>query len=123
MNIEIGFLGNVMMNKIVGATTINNDDYLPILNIANGLEGLWSRELSECFQGNEWFNFRWVSGLLGSIGKGGLFIKWNCHIFMGNIFGNGHKKSLFLTLVPRKISFITTIAKTLQLVFNHFNPS
>jgi hypothetical protein len=80
-NITIGFLGNAMMNKIVGATIVNKDDDLPILNIANELEGLWSREVSEGMQGNEWFNFRWVSGILGSIGKGGLFNKWNCHIF------------------------------------------
>jgi hypothetical protein len=64
-DIAIGFLGNAMMDKIVGATTVNQDDDLPILNIANELEGLGSRETSESMQGNEWFNFRWVSGLLG----------------------------------------------------------
>jgi hypothetical protein len=40
MNIAIGFLGNAMMNKIVGSTTINKDYELPMLNIANELEGL-----------------------------------------------------------------------------------
>jgi hypothetical protein len=112
-NIEIGFLGNAMMNKIVGATTFNKDDDLPMLNIANELEGLWSREANEGMQGNEWFNFRWVSGLLGSIKNGGLFNKWNYHIFFRNIFGNDHKRFLFLTLVPWKIFFITIIEKTL----------
>jgi hypothetical protein len=34
-NIEIGFLGNATMNKIVGATTVNQDDDLLISNIAN----------------------------------------------------------------------------------------
>jgi hypothetical protein len=36
-----------MMDKIAGATTFNQDDDLPILNIANELEGLGSRETSE----------------------------------------------------------------------------
>jgi hypothetical protein len=40
MNIAIGFLGNATMDKIVGATTVNQDDDLSILNIANELEGL-----------------------------------------------------------------------------------
>jgi hypothetical protein len=58
--------------------------------------------------------------LLGSIRKGGLFNKGNCHIFFRNIFRNGHKKFLFLTLVPRKIFFITIIEKTIWLEFIHF---
>jgi hypothetical protein len=62
MNIEIGFLGNATMNKIVGATTVNKDDDIPMLNIVNELEGLWRREASEGMQGNEWVNFRWVTG-------------------------------------------------------------
>jgi hypothetical protein len=45
------------------------------------------------------------------------------HILFRNIFENGHKYFLFLTLVPQKIFFITIIAKTLQLAFNHFRPS
>jgi hypothetical protein len=53
-----------MMNKIVGATTVNKDDDLPNINIANELEGLWSRESSEGMQGNEWVKFRWVSQAL-----------------------------------------------------------
>jgi hypothetical protein len=122
-NIAIGFLGNVTMNKIVGATTVNKDDDLPILNISNELEGLWRREANEGMQGNEWFNFRWVSGLLGSIRKGGLFNKWNCHIFIRNIFKNGHKKFFVPYTCAPKIFFITIIAKTLQLAFIHFIPS
>jgi hypothetical protein len=39
-NISIGFLGNATMNKIVGATIVNKNDDLPILNIDNELEGL-----------------------------------------------------------------------------------
>jgi hypothetical protein len=58
MNIEISFLGNATMNKIVGATTVNKDYELPIVNITNELEGLWRREASEGMQGNDWFNFR-----------------------------------------------------------------
>jgi hypothetical protein len=41
--------------------------------------------------GNKWVNWRWVSRLLGGIGKGGFFNKENCHILFRNIFGNGHK--------------------------------
>jgi hypothetical protein len=37
-NITIGFLGNATMNKIVGATTFNKDDDLPIFNIANDIK-------------------------------------------------------------------------------------
>jgi hypothetical protein len=122
-NITIGFLGNVPMNKIVGATIVNKDDDLPMLNIANAIEGLWSRESSEGIQVNEWVKFRWVSGILGSIRKGRLLNKGKYHILFKNIFRNGHKKFLFLTLVPQKIFFITIIEKILQLEFNHFNPS
>jgi hypothetical protein len=122
MNIAIGFLGNAMMNKIMRSTTINKDYDLPMLNIANELEGLWRREASEGMQGNEWVNFRWVIGLQGSIGKGGLFNKGNCHIFFRNIFKNGHKKKLFLNLVPRKIFFITIIEKTLPVGIHPFHP-
>jgi hypothetical protein len=39
-----------MVNKIMGASTINKDDEFPMLNIANELEGLWSREASEGMQ-------------------------------------------------------------------------
>jgi hypothetical protein len=35
MDITIGFLGNVTMNKIMGDTTINEDDNILILNVAN----------------------------------------------------------------------------------------
>jgi hypothetical protein len=90
------------MNKIVGATTVNKDDDLPMLNIANELEGLWSREASEGMQGNEWVNFRWVSRLLGSIGKGGLFNKGNCHIFFRTSSEMAIKSFCSLHLCPRK---------------------
>jgi hypothetical protein len=40
-NISIGFLGNATMNTIVGATTVNKDDDLRVLNVANELEHLW----------------------------------------------------------------------------------
>jgi hypothetical protein len=75
-NIAIGFLGNATMNKRVGATIVNKDDDLPILNIANELEGLWSREVSEGMQGNEWLTLggsadSWVaSGREGSSTSG-----------------------------------------------------
>jgi hypothetical protein len=39
-NLTIGFLGNATTNKIVGDTTVNQDDDLPILNISNDIEGL-----------------------------------------------------------------------------------
>jgi hypothetical protein len=35
MDIEISFLGNVAMNKIMGASTINKNDDLPMLDVAN----------------------------------------------------------------------------------------
>jgi len=122
-NIAIGFLGNEMMNKIVAATTLNKDDDLHVLNMANELEGLWGREVTEGMQENKLVKFRWVSRLLGSIRKGGLVNKGNCHIIFRNIFGNGHKKFLFLTVVPWKIFFIAIIENTLQLAFNHFSHS
>jgi hypothetical protein len=85
-NIAIDFLGNVMMNKIVGSTNVNKDDDLPMLNLANELECLGCREASEGMQVNKWVNFRWVSRLLGGIGKGGFFNKGNYHILFRNIF-------------------------------------
>jgi hypothetical protein len=99
-NIAIGFLGNVTMKKIVGATTVNKDDDLPLLNIANELEGLWGREDNEGMKGNKWVKLKWVSRLLGSIRKGDLVNKGNYHIIFRNIFGDGHNFFLFLTLVP-----------------------
>jgi hypothetical protein len=43
-NIGIGFLGNAMVNKIMGSSTFNKDDDFYMLNISNEIEGLWSRE-------------------------------------------------------------------------------
>jgi hypothetical protein len=34
-NIAISFLGNVVMNKIMGASTINKSDDLPMLDVTN----------------------------------------------------------------------------------------
>jgi hypothetical protein len=39
-NIAIGFLANATMNKIMGVSTVNKDDDLPVLNVANELEFL-----------------------------------------------------------------------------------
>jgi hypothetical protein len=47
MDIAMSFLGNASMNKIMGATTINQNDDLHMLDLTNYLEGLWSRETSE----------------------------------------------------------------------------
>jgi hypothetical protein len=60
LDIAISFLGNAVMNKIMGASTINKDGDFPMLNVTNYLEGLGSREASERIQGNDWFNFRRV---------------------------------------------------------------
>jgi hypothetical protein len=35
MDIEISFLGNAVMNKIMGASIINKNDDLPMLNVTN----------------------------------------------------------------------------------------
>jgi hypothetical protein len=42
-NIAIDFLGNEAMNKIIGDATFNKDYDLPMLNVANELEGLGRR--------------------------------------------------------------------------------
>jgi hypothetical protein len=68
------------------ATTVNKDDDLPIINVANELEYLGVREASEVMKGNKWVNFRWVSKLLGGIEKGGFFNKGNYRILFRNIF-------------------------------------
>jgi len=57
MDIEISVLGNTVMNKIMGVSTINEDDDLPMLNVTNYLEVLWSRESSERIQGNDQIKF------------------------------------------------------------------
>jgi hypothetical protein len=64
-------------------------------------------------KGNKWVNFRWVSKILGGIGKGGFLNKGNYHILFRNILKYVHKYIFFLTLVPQKIFFITIIANTL----------
>ena len=69
-NIAISFLGNATMTKIIGASIVNKDDDLMMLNVTNYIEGLGSREPSEIIQGNDRFNFgrveRWsdVSGFM-----------------------------------------------------------
>jgi hypothetical protein len=35
IDIEISLLGNAVMNKIMGASTINKNDDLPMLNVTN----------------------------------------------------------------------------------------
>jgi hypothetical protein len=35
MNIEMSFLGNATMNKIMGASTINKNDDLPMLDVTD----------------------------------------------------------------------------------------
>jgi len=37
----------------MGASTVNKDDDLPMLNLTNYLEGLGSKEASERIQGND----------------------------------------------------------------------
>ena len=49
-DIEISFLGNATMTKIMGASTINEDDDLLMLNVTDYLEGLGSRKYSESIQ-------------------------------------------------------------------------
>jgi hypothetical protein len=61
-DIAISFLGNVMMNKIMGASTINKNDDFSMLNVTNYLEVLGSKEASESIQGNDQFNFGRVGG-------------------------------------------------------------
>ena len=34
-DIEISFLGNAVMNKIIGVATINQNDYLSMLDVTN----------------------------------------------------------------------------------------
>jgi hypothetical protein len=45
--ITISFLGNAVMNKIMGVAIVNEDDDLLMLNLTNYLEGLGRREASE----------------------------------------------------------------------------
>jgi hypothetical protein len=43
IDIKIGFLGNVMVNKIRDASTVNNDYDFPMLNVSNELDGFGRR--------------------------------------------------------------------------------
>jgi hypothetical protein len=52
-NIAIDFMGNAMMNKIMGVSTVNKDDDLPMINVVNDIEGLGSREASKGMQQNQ----------------------------------------------------------------------
>jgi hypothetical protein len=49
-NIAIDFLGNAAVNKIMGASTVNQDDEFFMLNIDNNLEGLGSIKSNEGMQ-------------------------------------------------------------------------
>jgi hypothetical protein len=51
-DIAIDFPGNATMNKTMGFSTINEDDDLPVPNVANELDGLGSREASKGMQQN-----------------------------------------------------------------------
>jgi hypothetical protein len=57
MDVAMSFLGNAVMNKIMGASTINQNDELPMLDVTDYLEGLGSREASESIEGNDRFYF------------------------------------------------------------------
>jgi hypothetical protein len=45
--IAISFFGNAMLNEIMGASTINKNDDLPMIDVTNYLEGLGSREATK----------------------------------------------------------------------------
>jgi hypothetical protein len=45
--IEIDFLGNAAMNKIMGVSNVNEDYEYHMLNVGNYLPGLGSREARE----------------------------------------------------------------------------
>jgi hypothetical protein len=49
-DIAIDFFGNTTMNKIIGVATINEDDDHPMINVANELDDLGSREASKGMQ-------------------------------------------------------------------------
>ena len=51
----MSFLGNVAMNKIMGAATINQNDDLPMLDVIDYLEGFGSGEANESIEGNDRF--------------------------------------------------------------------
>jgi hypothetical protein len=50
MDITIDFLGNASMNTIIVYFIVNEDDEIPMLNVANELEGLGSREAKKDMQ-------------------------------------------------------------------------
>jgi hypothetical protein len=57
MDVAMSFLGNAGMNKIMGASTINQNDDLTMLDVTDYLEGLGSGEASESIKGNDRFYF------------------------------------------------------------------
>jgi hypothetical protein len=60
MDVSMSFLGNTMINKIMGVATINQNDDLPMLDVTDYLEGLGIEEASESIEGNDRFYFRRV---------------------------------------------------------------
>jgi hypothetical protein len=60
MDVAMSFLGNAVMNKIMGASTINQNDDLSMLDLTDQLEGLGSGESSESIEANAGFYFRRV---------------------------------------------------------------
>jgi hypothetical protein len=83
---------------------------------------LGNKEASEGIQKNNGSTFGGSEGGVRSI-VGVALHMGNIGILFKNILINGHKKLMFLTLVPWKIFVITIIAKTLELAFNHLCPS
>jgi hypothetical protein len=69
-DMEISFLGNAMMNKIIGASTVNKDDDLLMFNVTNYVKSLGSRDPSEIIQGNDRFEFERSEGGVMSLGSG-----------------------------------------------------
>jgi hypothetical protein len=64
MNIQISFLGNAAMNKIMCPSTIKKNDDLPMLNVANYLEGLGAK--------NPMREFREMTGSTSGGSEGGV---------------------------------------------------
>jgi hypothetical protein len=50
MDVAMSFLGNAALNKIMGASTINQNDELLMFDVTDSLEGLRNREANESMQ-------------------------------------------------------------------------
>jgi hypothetical protein len=101
-NIAIIFLGNGAMNKIMGASTINKNDDLHMLNVTNYVEGLGRIEAVRSFMEMIGFTLGGSEGGVMSMGLGDTHTRGASTLTYETSFEMAIKIFCSLHLCPRK---------------------